>query len=49
MAYWYRGAIYSSDIQAGFDVLDLKDKAVKGARGHKADRLNVQSQEPYRG
>ena len=48
-AYWYRGAIYSSDIQAGFDVLELKDKAVKGARGHKADRLNVQSQESYRG
>ncbi|MDP9398287.1 MAG: hypothetical protein M3P96_10930, partial [Actinomycetota bacterium] len=47
-AYWYNGKIYSSDIQKGFDVLQLSDPAVAGAGANKVDVLNVQSQEPFR-
>ena len=48
-AYWYNGAIYSSDIQAGFDVLRLSDNAVAAAGRNKMDVFNAQSQVSYRG
>jgi hypothetical protein len=31
-AYWYNGHIYTNDGGRGVDVLEVRDKAVKGAR-----------------
>ncbi|WP_240181725.1 hypothetical protein, partial [Nocardioides sp. 616] len=41
-AYWYRGHIYSNDIQLGFDVLRLDDKIVKTAPKNETDLFNPQ-------
>ncbi|MGH8869042.1 MAG: LVIVD repeat-containing protein [Actinomycetes bacterium] len=46
-AYWYNGAIYSSDIQKGFDVLKVNDKRLGKAAKHRTSELNVQTQQPY--
>ncbi|WP_246631885.1 LVIVD repeat-containing protein [Pseudonocardia nigra] len=48
-AYWYNGHIYSSDIQKGLDVLEIRDPLVAGADRVKFDELNVQTQPSYRG
>lgn len=44
-AYWYRGRIYSSDIQRGLDVLDFHDPAVAGSSRTRPVRINAQTQE----
>jgi hypothetical protein len=44
-AYWYRGRIYSSDVQQGLDVLQLQDPAVAGASRARQSRLNPQTVE----
>ena len=46
-AYFYDGLIYSSDIQQGFDVLKLNDRAIAGSGSDKRDELNPQSQTAY--
>ncbi len=46
-AYWYNGKVYSSDIQKGFDVLQISDKRVASARMNRTNELNVQTQVPY--
>ncbi|MGH1563948.1 LVIVD repeat-containing protein [Mumia sp. DW29H23] len=43
-AYYYNGYIYSSDIQQGFDVFEVKDRRLAGAKGYKYHELNPQSQ-----
>ena len=48
-AYWYNGKIYSSDIQKGFDVLQIADDRVASARANRTNILNVQAQQPYGG
>jgi hypothetical protein len=48
-AYWYNGAIYSSDIQKGFDVLRLTGRPVLGTSLNKVRYLNAQTQVPYLG
>ncbi|MGH3327770.1 MAG: LVIVD repeat-containing protein, partial [Streptomycetales bacterium] len=48
-AYWYNGAIYSSDIQKGLDVLKVTDPAVAPAMAHSEDLLNVQTQRSFTG
>ncbi len=45
-AYWYKGHIYSSDIQQGFDVLKLTEGYVSANLRPSPSTLNVQSQEP---
>ncbi|TNY35751.1 LVIVD repeat-containing protein [Thermomonospora catenispora] len=46
-AYYYNGHIYSSDIQKGLDVLQIKDKRTDKAERVKLDVLNVQTQPDY--
>lgn len=46
-AYYYNGHVYSSDIQKGFDVLELKDKSLKQAAKVRLTELNPQSQPVY--
>jgi hypothetical protein len=46
-SYFYRGAVYSSDIGQGFDVLDITDPSLKKADQVPMDELNVQSQPVY--
>ena len=46
--YWYNGYIYSSEIQRGFDVFELRDRRVAGAKLNRVDELNAQLQERYR-
>ena len=46
-AYFYQGRIYSSDIQQGFDVLKLNDKAIAGSGSDRNRTLNPQSQTAY--
>lgn len=46
-AYFYDGLIYSSDIQQGFDVLKLNDRAIAGSGSDKTRTLNPQSQTAY--
>jgi hypothetical protein len=46
--YWYNGYIYSNEIQRGFDVFDLRDRRVAGAKLNFTDELNAQLQERYR-
>ncbi|GIL34773.1 LVIVD repeat-containing protein [Phycicoccus sp. DTK01] len=48
-AYYYNGYVYSSDIQKGFDVLELKDKNLKQAAKVRLKELNPQSQPVYSG
>ncbi len=48
-AYYYNGYVYSNDIQKGFDVLKITDKAVKKAARHRYDELNPQSQPSFNG
>ncbi len=44
---WYNGHIYSSDIQQGFDVLEMKDPAIASANGSKYQEFNAQTQPSY--
>jgi hypothetical protein len=44
---WYNGHIYSSDIQQGFDVLEMKDPAIASANGAKFKQFNAQTQPSY--
>ena len=46
-AYYYDGLIYSSDIQQGFDVLKLNDRAIAGSGSDKSRTVNPQSQTAY--
>ncbi|MGC4892605.1 LVIVD repeat-containing protein [Micromonospora sp. DT31] len=46
-AYWYNGHIYSSDIQKGLDVLELRDPRTWLAQFHRVPELNVQTQAGY--
>jgi hypothetical protein len=46
-AYWYNGAIYSSDIQKGLDVLRVTDPRLGDARSVRIQELNVQTQPSY--
>ncbi|MGY0006348.1 LVIVD repeat-containing protein [Micromonospora sp. I033] len=46
-AYWYNGHIYSSDIQKGLDVLELRDPRTWVARLIQVPELNVQTQTGY--
>jgi hypothetical protein len=46
-AYFYNGYIYSSDIQKGLDVLELKDWRTLTALFNRIQQLNVQSQPVY--
>ncbi|MFY1670866.1 LVIVD repeat-containing protein [Plantactinospora sp. WMMB334] len=48
-AYWYNGHIYSSDIQKGLDVLELRDWRIWTAHLIRFNELNVQSQPSYLG
>jgi hypothetical protein len=48
-AYWYNGKIYSSDIQKGLDVLEVRDWRLAGANLVHARQLNVQTQTPFWG
>jgi hypothetical protein len=48
-AYWYNGKIYSSDIQKGLDVLEVKDWRLFGAGLYRTRQLNVQTQTPFWG
>ena len=48
-AYYYNGYVYSNDIQEGFDVLKITDKAVKKAARHRYDEFNPQSQPSFNG
>ena len=47
-AYYYNGYVYSSDIQKGFDVLDLTDPNLKKAKDVTLEELNPQAQPVYR-
>ncbi len=44
---WYNGHIYSSDIQQGFDVLQMKDSRIASANGAKYKEFNAQTQPSY--
>ncbi|PGH46456.1 hypothetical protein COO58_09385 [Micromonospora sp. WMMA1996] len=46
-AYWYNGHIYSSDIQKGLDVLELRDPRTWLAQFLLVPELNVQTQTGY--
>ncbi|MER7459575.1 hypothetical protein [Micromonospora sp. NPDC126480] len=46
-AYYYNGHIYSSDIQKGFDVIEIDQASIPGAKTHHYTRLNVQTQPSY--
>jgi hypothetical protein len=46
-AYYYNGYIYSSDIQKGFDVLDVRDPRTAPAKSVKFDEFNAQTQPSY--
>ncbi|MGN9778512.1 LVIVD repeat-containing protein [Micromonospora sp. H33] len=46
-AYYYNGHIYSSDIQKGFDVIEIDEESIPGAKTHHYTRLNVQTQPSY--
>ena len=43
-SYYYNGSIYGSEIQRGFDVFKLEDKAIKGAEKYQYGTLNAQTQ-----
>ncbi|SDZ45501.1 LVIVD repeat-containing protein [Micromonospora pattaloongensis] len=47
--YWYNGHIYSSDIQKGLDVLELRDWRVATAHAVRFDTFNAQTQPGYWG
>ncbi|MGC5019112.1 LVIVD repeat-containing protein [Micromonospora sp. DT47] len=46
-AYYYNGHIYSSDIQKGFDVLEIDEESIPGAKTHHYTQLNVQTQSGF--
>lgn len=46
-AYYYNGYIYSSDIMAGLDVLEINDPLTDPAKKVKMDDFNVQTQKSY--
>ncbi|MEV6349029.1 hypothetical protein [Actinoplanes sp. NPDC051851] len=47
-AYWYNGFIYSSDIQKGLDVLEVKDHRIDKAKHARTYLFNAQTQSDYR-
>ena len=47
-AYWHNGFIYSSDIQKGLDVLEIKDPATDPAKYKRNWQFNAQTQENFR-
>ncbi|APU13417.1 LVIVD repeat-containing protein [Actinoalloteichus fjordicus] len=47
-AYYYNGYIYSSDIQMGLDVLEVKDRRLNDAKRVRYDEFNPQTQPSYR-
>ncbi|MER7115733.1 hypothetical protein ABT332_14695 [Saccharomonospora azurea] len=46
-AYYFNGYIYSSDIQKGFDVLDIRDPRTAPAKAVKFEEFNPQTQPSY--
>jgi hypothetical protein len=46
-AYYYNGFIYSSDIQKGFDVIQVSDPRTDGGARVHLDELNTQTQPSY--
>jgi hypothetical protein len=46
-AYYYNGFIYSSDIQKGLDVIQIRDRRTDGGARVHLDELNVQTQPTY--
>ncbi|MQA95212.1 MAG: hypothetical protein GEV11_11410 [Streptosporangiales bacterium] len=44
-AYYYNGLIYSSDIQKGLDVVDIRDRRTDRAKGVRQFQFNAQTQE----
>jgi hypothetical protein len=46
--YWYNGYIYSSEIQRGFDVYQLRDPRIAGASLNRVRQFNAQLQERYK-
>jgi hypothetical protein len=46
--YYYNGHIYSSDIQKGLDVVDLRDPRTDSAKSIRVKELNAQTQQSYR-
>lgn len=48
-AYYYNGHIYSSGIQEGLDVLDLRDERTDPAKEVQFDEFNPQTQPVYGG
>ncbi|HWH01215.1 MAG TPA: hypothetical protein VNV66_18325 [Pilimelia sp.] len=46
-AYWYNGYIYSNDIVKGLDVLQVRDRRLRGANHFRLHELNVQTQPNY--
>ncbi|KMS91400.1 LVIVD repeat-containing protein [Prauserella rugosa] len=46
-AYYYNGHIYSSDIQKGLDVLEVKDPRTAPAKSVRFDEFNPQTQPTY--
>ncbi len=45
--YYYNGFIYGSEIQRGFDVFKLDDKAIAGSEEFRSRTLNAQTQFPH--
>ncbi|WP_223396123.1 LVIVD repeat-containing protein [Nocardioides rotundus] len=48
-AYYYNGYVFSSDIQKGFDVLEVTNKMVRNAPRHTYDEFNPQTQPSFNG
>ncbi|NJP35151.1 hypothetical protein [Micromonospora thermarum] len=46
-AYWYNGHVYSCD-QKGFDVLEIDEESIPGAKSRRVNQLNAQTQYAYR-
>ncbi|MFG2004502.1 LVIVD repeat-containing protein [Spirillospora sp. NPDC048911] len=46
-AYYYNGYIYSSDIQKGLDVVDIRDRRTDGGKRIRLRELNTQTQPNY--
>ncbi|WP_327585403.1 hypothetical protein OHA25_58730 [Nonomuraea sp. NBC_00507] len=48
-AYYYNGYIYGADFHEGLDILKINDPLTDSAKYVRTGRLNVQTQESYRG
>jgi hypothetical protein len=46
-AYWYNGYIFSSDIEKGVDVLQLRDRRTDVAKRFRTDVFNAQTQDNF--